>query len=134
MVGQLLYHTPMINSANNDPFEHIMPSVHEAVRKSALMNALNEKLSALPSGAFPFAAEFVNLRDVIAPQIGDTRILFPEFTPHDEPLHVAKLFQLADKLFGIRIYKGLNAAELFLFAAALYAHDWGMAVGLDEKT
>ena len=24
-------------------------------------------------------------------------MLFPEFTPHDEPLHVVKLFQLADK-------------------------------------
>jgi hypothetical protein len=117
----------------NDPFEGIMPNVHEAVRKSILLNALHEKISALPSGSFPFAAEFVRLRDVIAPQIGDTRILFPEFTPHDESLHVTKLFQLTDKFFGTRIYKALNASELFLLASALYAHDWGMAVGHDEK-
>jgi hypothetical protein len=120
-------------SPNNDPFAQTMPGVHEAVRKSTLLNTLHEKLSALPAGAFPFASEFVKLRDVIAPQIGDTRILFPEFTPHDEPLHVVKLFQLADKLFGARIYKGMNAAELFLLASALYAHDWGMAIGQDEK-
>lgn len=97
------------------------------------MNTLHDRLESLPPGAFPFASEFLKLRDVIAPQISDTRILFPEFTPHDEPLHVVKLFQLADKFFGQRTYRELNAPELFLLGAGLYAHDWGMAVGEDEK-
>ena len=106
----------------DDPFVDVLSTVHEAVRKSQLMIVLHEKIQSLPVGAFPFAAEFGRLRDVIAPQIGDTRILFPEFTPHDEPLHVVKLFQLADKLFGTA-YQQLNAAELFLLGGALYAHD-----------
>jgi hypothetical protein len=123
----------MNNAAIDDPFKNILPTVHEAVRKSLVLKKLHEKLVSLPPGSFPFAAEFLKLRDVIAPQIGDTRILFPEFTPHDEHLHVAKLFQLADKFFGSQSYNGLNTAELFLLGAALYAHDWGMAVGADEK-
>ncbi len=122
----------MNTTETNDPFEEILTTVHEAVRKSLLLNALHDKLQSLPVGAFPYAAEFGRLRDVIAPQIGDTRILFPEFTPHDELLHVVKLFQLADKLFATA-YQQLNAAELFLLGCALYAHDWGMAVGQDEK-
>jgi hypothetical protein len=116
----------------NDPFKDVLPSVHEAVRKSVLLIALHNKLESLPPGSFPFAAELGRLRDKIAPQIGDTRILFPEFPPHDEALHVAKLLQLADKLFR-PAYEQLTAAELFLLACALYAHDWGMAVGQHEK-
>jgi hypothetical protein len=116
----------------DDPFVLTMPSIHEGVRKSALVRALHDKVSALQPGAFPFAAELGRLRDVVAPQIGDTRILFPEFTPHDEALHVAQLFQLADKLFG-DVYRNLKAVELFLLACALYAHDWGMAVGSLEQ-
>lgn len=116
----------------DDPFAQVLPNVHEGVRKSALMCALDDRLGALPPGAFPFAAEFGRLRDLIAPQIGDTRILFPEFTPHDEELHVVKLFQLADRLFG-NAYPNLKAVELFLLGCALYAHDWGMAVGSKER-
>lgn len=108
----------MSTSKAIDPFEQVLPNVHEAVRKSLLMNSLHEKLADLPAGAFPFAAEFGRLRDAIAPQISDTRILFPEFTPHDEPLHVVKLFQLADKLF-MDAFKEMNAAELFLLGCAL---------------
>lgn len=122
----------MSNSSPNDPLQQVLTTVNEAVRKSLLINALHEKLESLPVGSFPFAAEFGRLRDAIAPQIGDTRILFPEFTPHDEALHVVKLFQLADKFFGVA-YQQLNAAELFLLGSALYAHDWGMAIGQDEK-
>jgi len=116
----------------NDPFAQTLPNVHEAVRKSLLMNALHEKLDLIAPGGYAFANEFGRLRDVVYPQIGDTRILFPEFTPHDEPLHVAQLFQLADKFF-CHAYSGMTAAELFLLGCGLYTHDWGMAVGRKEK-
>jgi hypothetical protein len=116
----------------DDPLAQVLPRVHEGVRKSALMRALHDRTAGLPPGAFSFIPELGRLRDVVAPQIGDTRILFPEFTPHDEELHVVKLFQLADRLFG-RVYPNLKAVELFLLASALYAHDWGMAVGTQEQ-
>ena len=125
----------MAQSKNiDDPFEDTMPTVHEVIRKSELLKEFSEKLKSPICQTFPFAAQFLKLRDLVTLQIGDTRILFPEFTPHDEPLHVVKLFQLADKMFGAHIYKNLNASELFLFGLALYAHDWGMAIGQDEKT
>ena len=116
-----------------DPFQTALPTVHEAVRKSQLMLELFDKLSSPPSADFPFIERFSTLRNLIAPQISQTKVLFPEFTPHDEALHVGKLFQLADKFFGRHIYRNMNVSELFLLAAALYAHDWGMAVGNDEK-
>jgi hypothetical protein len=116
----------------DDPFEKTLPTVHEVVRKSKLLFAFHDKLSALPAGSVSLVSEFGRLRDIVASQIGNTQVLFPEFTPHDEPLHVAKLFQLADTFFD-QVYIQLNAAELFLLASALYAHDWGMAVGSDEK-
>jgi|GEM_PF-1390470 len=122
----------MNGSTTPDPLKLVVPSIDENIRRSNLLLTLHCKLEELPPGAFPFAAELGRLRDQIAPQIGDTRILFPEFTPHDESLHVAKLYQIADKLFGIT-FASLNALELFLLAAALYAHDWGMAVGQEEK-
>ncbi len=120
-----------MSSPAEDPLANALPSVHEGVRKSALIRALHDQLAVLPPGAFPFAAEFGRLRDQVAPQIGDTRVLFPEFTPHDEEHHVVQLFQLADRLFG-QFYRNLRAVELFLLASALYAHDWGMAVGRAE--
>jgi len=122
----------MTASESTDHIKQVLPTVHEAVRKSLLIEVLYDKLQNLPAGAYPFVGEFGRLRDLIVPQIGDTRILFPEFTPHDEPLHVVKLFQISDKFFG-DAYNQLNAAELFLLGCALYAHDWGMAVGQDEK-
>ena len=117
----------------SDPLEYLLPNVYEGIRKSQLLITLHDKLATGPVGGFAFAAEFEKLCQVIVPQIGETRVLFPEFTPHDEKLHVAKLFELADKFLGDRVYRQLNLSELFLLAAALYAHDWGMAVGSDEK-
>jgi hypothetical protein len=93
---------------------------------------LHEKQKELGSASFPFLAELGKLRDVVAPQIGDTRVLFPEFTPHDEPLRIVQLFELADALFGRHVFKELNAAELLLLARGSVAEkkrlarlEWG---------
>ena len=92
----------------NDPFRSILTKIFEGVRKSQLMLAFHQKLADVPPGGFAFAAEFEKLCESIIPQIGETRVLFPEFTPHDEKLHVAKLFALADKFFEATGYKRLN--------------------------
>ena len=123
----------MTNFDPSDPFAHILTKIYEGVRKSQLLLAFHKKLGDVPAGGFAFATELEKLCETIVPQIGETRILFPEFTPHDEQQHVAKLFALADKFFDSGGYERLNVAELFLLAAGLYAHDWGMAVGQDEK-
>ena len=118
----------------DDPFCTILKDVPEGIRRSKLLLAMNEKLAEAHEKGPSLITEFGRLRDVIALHIMDTRILFPEFTPHDETLHVCQLFHLADMFFGPNIYKNMNCAELFLLACALYAHDWGMAVGSDEIT
>jgi hypothetical protein len=60
----------------DDPFAHVLPNVHEGIRKSGLMRALHERLAELPPGAFPFASEFERLRNVVAPQIGEPESCF----------------------------------------------------------
>ncbi len=122
-----------MNAKPDDPFEHMLPNVYEGIRKIQLLISLHEKLRNVPPGEFAIAAEFEKLCQVVTSQIGETRVLFPEFTPHDERLHVSKLFYLADMFLGRSVYKLLSSSELFLLACALYAHDWGMATGNDEQ-
>jgi hypothetical protein len=72
------------------------------------------------------------LREVISAQVKSTQFLFPEFTPHDEEHHLSRLFSISDEMLTSVRYEKMNAAELFLLACGLYAHDWGMAVGEEE--
>ena len=109
-------------------------SMIQIVRQSELDGALEEKLRSPQSVAFDYRGEFNRLRKIVSAQIGEMKVLFPQFTPHDEANHLARLFGIADKLLGRRRYEQMNAAELFLLASGLYAHDWGMAVGSEELT
>lgn len=102
------------------------------VRDSALAVALAEKLSTLQPVSFDYWGYFQGLRGKVSAEVAGISQLFPEFTPHDEGLHLARLFGIADKLIGAERYRQMNAAELFLLACGLYAHDWGMAVGPAE--
>jgi hypothetical protein len=104
----------------------------EKVRQSTLALALEGKLSVQQPVIFDHWGEFKRLRERVAAHMRQMQELFPQFTPHDEEYHLARLFGIADKMLGRERYAQMNAAELFLIACGLYAHDWGMAVGLDE--
>lgn len=109
-----------------------LDTLPESVRQSELARALDEKLKSQQPVDFDYWGEFKRLREVVSAQTGEMKVLFPEFTPHDETHHLARLFGIADKMLGTQRYKQMNAAELFLLACGLYAHDWGMAVGNEE--
>ncbi|MCX6851367.1 MAG: hypothetical protein NTY98_20885 [Verrucomicrobia bacterium] len=109
-----------------------MPTLPESVRQSALILALDEKLKQQQPVVFDYWGKFKELRERVSAQVGEMKVLFPEFTAHDEPQHLARLFGIADKLLGSERFDRMNAAELFLLACGLYAHDWGMAVGRIE--
>jgi hypothetical protein len=104
----------------------------ESVRQSALVEALDQKIRGPQPVSIDYWGEFARLRQTVAAQVGEMKVLFPQFTPHDEAHHLARLFAIADKLLGPKRYERMNAAELFLLACGLYAHDWGMAVGNEE--
>lgn len=74
-----------------------------------------------------------DLRDVVSIEVSRINELFPEYTPHDENYHLKRLFFIADELLGDNLINQMNATELFLLAVSLYAHDWGMAISLEEK-
>ncbi|WP_421907958.1 HD domain-containing protein [Methanolacinia petrolearia] len=58
--------------------------------------------------------------------------IFPEYTLHDTH-HINNLFSISDRILEKKIYKKLNATELFLLCLGLYGHDWGMAVSNSQK-
>ena len=76
---------------------------------------------------------FTQLRDTVSEQAKIIVHVFPQYTPHDATRHLEQLFPLADRVLGTELYDKLNVAELSLLVFALYSHDWGMAVGDEER-
>lgn len=68
----------------------------------------------------------------VAPSANYTKVLFPEYTPHDET-HIERLFAISDQLLSPYIINGLSNLERFLLAAGIIAHDWGMGVSRVEQ-
>jgi len=108
-------------------------NIAESLPKSALANVLIRKARERTDSDFNYLYELEHFRQSIKRDINDIRLLFPEYTPHDEHYHLKPLFHLAGRLLGKRLLQELNATELFLLACALYGHDWGMAVSDSEK-
>ena len=108
----------------------------QAIPQSELIKRLcsaADSENASKSHPIDFVGKFNRFAEHVAPLLGQTNVLFTEFTPHDETNHIASLFRIADELLGNEVIQNLNACESFLLAAALYGHDWGMAVSTDEK-
>ncbi len=78
-------------------------------------------------------SHFGQLRSIVREQARLVVNLFPEYTPHDASNHLEKLFELADRILGAEFYENLTLAEMSLLVFGLYAHDWGMAVGNEER-
>lgn len=102
--------------------------------ESELIRQLEEKAgSRRHDVAFDFLGRLSDFRRRVSDEVRHINVLFPEYTPHDEQYHLKRLFQVADKVLGAERLQGFNASELFVLAAALYGHDWGMAVSEPEK-
>ncbi|HYA40082.1 MAG TPA: hypothetical protein VEF34_02165, partial [Syntrophobacteraceae bacterium] len=111
-------------------------SIPEGLPHSALLRELVKKTEALgsvPSRTPAYLEWLKALRDRIAPELSYANVTFPFFTPHDESNHIHPLFILTERLLGSDVLESLNAAELFVLASSIYAHDWGMAVSEAEK-
>ena len=107
--------------------------ITESLPKCGLVNVLIRKARERTDIDFNYLYELERFRRSVQQDIGNIRLLFPQYTPHDEQYHLQPLFHLASKLLGKRLLQELNATELFLLACALYGHDWGMAVSDSEK-
>ena len=83
--------------------------------------------------AFDIFGTLDRLRERVSEEVKYIPLIFPEYTPHDEPNHLGRLFDLADRMLGDAVVDNLNRAELFVLCACLYGHDWGMAVSKDER-
>jgi hypothetical protein len=105
----------------------------ENARKSDLIQVLVKKLEAPQPVAFDYIGQLVQLANQVTPDVAQINRLFPEYTPHDAQYHLNRLFDVADRVIEKRRYESLNAVELFVIAASLYAHDWGMAVSDAER-
>jgi hypothetical protein len=109
------------------------PSITKSLPKCTLVDVLITKAGERVDTEFNYGAELEHFRQRVKQDIDNIRLLFPEYTPHDEQYHLKPLFHLASRLLGKRLLQKLNATELFLLACALYGHDWGMAVSNSER-
>lgn len=105
----------------------------ETLPQCELIEVLKAKAASRHNIHFEFLARLRDLRDRVTPEVSQINRLFPEYTPHDEQDHLRRLFSVAGIVLGRALIEQLNSAELFVLAASLYAHDWGMAVGEPEK-
>lgn len=83
--------------------------------------------------SFDFLARLKDFHSRVSAEVRQINVLFPEYTPHDEEYHLRRLFSVADTILGVERLNEFNASELFVLAAALYGHDWGMAVSESER-
>lgn len=108
--------------------------------KSHILKILVKKMEKYNS-QFDFIGELKQLHEIVCGQSKYISNLFPEYTPHDFNGHIKNLFNIAeginntkkDGLLGQELIEKMNVAELFLLAASIYSHDWGMAVSNEEK-
>ena len=84
-------------------------------------------------GSIPYRQRLDDLANAIQKDLPQIRLTFPEYTPHDWDAHIVPLFDIAKRLFGEESLLALNATDRFLLAAGIYGHDWGMAVGPEER-
>lgn len=104
-----------------------------ALPHSKIINALIRQSNLKADYEFDYIAKLDDLRNRISQEVSRINLLFPEYTPHDEAYHLKRLFFVADDVLENSVIDNLNATELFLLAASLYGHDWGMAVSEEEK-
>ncbi|PXY43180.1 HD domain-containing protein [Flavobacterium hydrophilum] len=108
-------------------------TIPEGLPKSQIIYQLSEKSNLKSDYEFSYIHHLDELRKVISIEITQINLLFPEYTPHDEKYHLTKLFFIADQMLEDSVISAMNTTELFLLAASLYGHDWGMAVSNEEK-
>jgi len=101
--------------------------------QSDLIQLLEERAEQRHDTDFDFLARLRDFRRRVSDEVRFIHTLFPEYTPHDEQYHLKRLFSVTDTVLGRSRLEAFNASELFVLSAALYGHDWGMAVNEVEK-
>ena len=87
----------------------------------------------LSRGEVMYRERLRQLALIVQRDLPQIQITFPEFTPHDWNMHIVPLFDVAKRLFGADALLALNDVDKFLLVMGLYGHDWGMAVGKQER-
>ncbi len=107
--------------------------IPESLPKCALINILAEKAHERTDTDFNFLLELERFRRHVKEDADNIKLLFAEYTPHDEQFHLRPLFHIASNVLQRKLLQRLNVTELFLLSSALYGHDWGMVVSDAEK-
>lgn len=108
-------------------------SLGKSIAESTLIRALAVQAPADVPPGFAFERRLLDFAERISAEVAFIKVTFPEFTDHTAAIHFPNLFRLADIILGEALIQQLHVEELFILAAGLYAHDWGMAVSAGEK-
>ena len=98
-------------------------SITKSLPKCILISLLAKKANQRTDTSFDFILELEHFRERVSQDSDHIKLLFPEYTPHDEEFHLRPLFHLASHVLGRKLLSELDATELFLLACALYGHD-----------
>src|SRR5438046_2927991 len=106
------------------PYEPLGRSIVE----SALIRALIDSSPEDVPQSFAFERRLIDFAERVSAEVEFIKVAFPEFTDHTAAIHFPNLFRFSEVMLGQGLLQQLHAEELFILAAGLYAHDWGMAV------
>lgn len=105
----------------------------ELLPKSKIIIELESKSKCRSDIQLDYIDILANFKTKVCQEASYINQLFPEYTPHDEPNHLSRLFSLADDILGTTLIDNLNSTELLILSLSLYGHDWGMAVSQEER-
>ncbi len=103
------------------------------IEQSKLYKQLQRRTAGFSTGAVDLLSKITEVRNQLKQSEKFIALTFPEYTPHDDLDHLSNLFYAADRVLGEDLYKRFADVEIVIFAIALYAHDWGMAVPISER-
>ncbi len=75
-------------------------SIPKSLPKCELIFLLVQKANQRNDTIFNFKGELEKFRKHVGQDFNHIKLLFPEYTPHDEEYHLRLLFQLADRILG----------------------------------
>jgi hypothetical protein len=81
---------------------------------SELVRVLTRKASERVDSDYDFLGRLNDLRKRVRDDVRQINELFPEYTPHDEYYHLARLFHVADVLLGPERIAGMSCVEVWL--------------------
>lgn len=103
------------------------------IEEYELFKSLRQKVNLKKSTSINLISLLENFIHRVSNEIKYIVLIFPQYTPHDDDYHINNLFIISEQIIGKETINNLTCMETFILIAAIYGHDWGMAINEKEK-